>query len=221
MRLTTLIARTGTSIPPPSGPARTRHCLAEGAACLRAAGVGRFDAELSVAVLLRGARLGRPPSPLGLDAPAEGGLVNDAGRDRVRTWFALARGLRRRSAGIGGSWPTGRAWLEQDFAAAEAAARRALGQAVDAYNWLDDAWQDLGDEPLIATGPAGDAVPVGELVRRSHALAHALGDLVGGLFGCELSYRDGAWYDACPVEPAPPAPRSVARLHREAPVQRL
>jgi hypothetical protein len=56
-------------------------------------------------------------------------------------------------------------------------AREALDIAVTAFNLLED--EDLADA--------------------AHQHAHTVGEFVGQLFGCEAEYRDGRFWDVCPL----------------------
>jgi hypothetical protein len=66
---------------------------------------------------------------------------------------------------------------EQRRSKLEREAREALDVAVAAFNFLED--EALADA--------------------SHQHAHTVGELVGQLFGCEARYRDGSFWDVCPL----------------------
>jgi hypothetical protein len=130
------------------------------------------------------------PSPLGLEVPGRGPLVEQAMRHRAKLWFALRRRTRRRLRKLRA------VGLEDEFDRAEALARAAEHSAVEAYHWLADARLDLDPQCSIVI----DGERKGELqqlVDSAHALVHRCGDVVGGMFGCWLSYEDDAWYDEC------------------------
>ncbi len=57
----------------------------------------------------------------------------------------------------------------------EIAARRSLVRAVDAFNFLEDT----------------------DLCELSHRHAHKVAALVGGIFGCDIEYSDGSYWDTC------------------------
>lgn len=76
-------------------------------------------------------------------------------------------------------------------------ARAALQAICNAYNYLDDLSHDYPD-CLVEIKP-GDTRALKELLDNCHELVHRYGELVGGLFGCHMEYKDGAWYDSCLV----------------------
>ncbi|MEY9966573.1 hypothetical protein ABIA33_004638 [Streptacidiphilus sp. MAP12-16] len=59
----------------------------------------------------------------------------------------------------------------------EEVARRSLNQAVDAFNFLEDS----------------------HLSDLAHRHAHEVAALTSGLFGCAFEYREGTYWDVCPV----------------------
>lgn len=195
MRIKARIVRTGVPLPAPSGPARTTKCLIDGMQRLAAAErlYGETVCRLAP-VLPRGWRAA--PPPLGLDTPGSGPLVAVVGRWRVGRWFRLARALealRVTADGLGAAWVVG------ELDAAEAAGRQGVVAAADAYNFLEDALWDLPEETRVVDAQERDLGSLREVLERSHALVHVLGDLVGGLFGCELAYDNGDWFDECVV----------------------
>jgi hypothetical protein len=193
MRFKALIVRTGVPLPPPSGPARTTQCLGEGMQRLAAAERLHGEAMTRLGPLLPGGWRAAPPT-LGLDVPGSGPLVRAAGRRRVSRWFRLARALQalRRTA-----QELGVAWVAVELDAAEAAARRGLAAAADAYNFFEDARWDLPTEARLVDEQNRDLGSLRDALSRAHALVHNLGALVGGLFGCELTHDDGDWFDEC------------------------
>jgi hypothetical protein len=64
-----------------------------------------------------------------------------------------------------------------DVATLEQQSRAALRSAVAAFNYLEDS----------------------KLAVEAHMQAHAIGELVAGLFGCRAQREDGRWYDVCPL----------------------
>lgn len=59
--------------------------------------------------------------------------------------------------------------------ALEQCGRAALTAAVDAFNYLEDT----------------------ELAAEAHMHAHAIGELVAGVFGCRAQREEGRWFDVC------------------------
>jgi hypothetical protein len=80
-------------------------------------------------------------------------------------------------------------------AALEQCGRAALTAAVDAFNYLEDT----------------------ELAVEAHMHAHAIGELVAGVFGCRAQREDGRWFDVCPLSlmhlRVGSSPGFVARRH--------
>lgn len=66
---------------------------------------------------------------------------------------------------------------QQQRAELEREAREALDASVTAFNFLED--EDLADA--------------------AHQHVHTVGEFVGQFFGCEAQYRDGRFWDVCPV----------------------
>jgi hypothetical protein len=193
MRFKALIVRTGVVLPPASGPARTAQCLSEGLQRLASAEMLYADAVCRLAPLLpRGWR--DAPSPAGLDTPGKGALVAAAGRQRVRRWFRLARRVQRLRE-VAEDFGAG--WVAAELDAIEQCSRAGLRAAADGYNFLEDASWDLPAATGLVSDDGIDFGSLRDALRRSHALVHVLGDTVGGLFGCELAYDDGEWFDEC------------------------
>ncbi len=80
-------------------------------------------------------------------------------------------------------------------AALEQCGRAALKAAVAAFNYLEDT----------------------ELAGEAHMQAHAIGELVAGVFGCRAQREDGRWFDVCPLSlmhlRVGSSPGFVARRH--------
>lgn len=193
-----LVLRLGV-MPPAAGPARTQWCVEQGLESL-------MNSRKSYGITLRkviahlpnGAADLPPTYPLHELHTEEVALK--IGRTRVRSWFGLRNRLDELDESMRGC---GRRLFGADWQAAEEAIRLALQSAADSFNWLDDACQDLGPEQLVDvgsfTGQSGSPHPIGTLVDQAHALVHTAGEMVGGLFGCRVTYRDGRWYDECIV----------------------
>jgi hypothetical protein len=186
-------------VPPAAGPARTQWCVDHGLKSLS-------DARREYGIAVREVMAHLPggprnlPHPYPLHEPHAKESALKIGRRRVKSWFelhnrldSLDRNMRRKGALIFGT----------DCHMAEKAARASLQAAADAFNWLDDAYLDLGREILVDVGSFMDRQSppqsVGALVELAHATVHASGELVGGLFGCKIVYDDGRWYDQCVV----------------------
>jgi hypothetical protein len=84
---------------------------------------------------------------------------------------------------------------EPTVAALEQCGRAALTAAVAAFNYLEDT----------------------ELAAEAHMHAHAIGELVAGVFGCRAQREDGRWFDVCPLSlmhlRVGSSPGFVARRH--------
>ncbi|MFF1643208.1 hypothetical protein ACFVXA_37470 [Streptomyces sp. NPDC058246] len=119
----------------------------------------------------------------------------------VRVWSQARRQLRANIAALASPppWsvapPTSERWSHRQYMAMtrslhvpndtpqptdpwqdlEEAARTSLAHAVDAYNFLEDS----------------------DLSELAHRHAHDIAALVGGLFGCDIEYSDGTYWDVC------------------------
>jgi hypothetical protein len=84
---------------------------------------------------------------------------------------------------------------EPTVAALDQCGRAALRAAVDAFNYLEDT----------------------ELAAEAHMHAHAVGELVAGVFGCRAQREDGRWFDVCSLSlmhlRVGSSPGFVARRH--------
>lgn len=192
MRIKGFAVRTNVPLPPPSGPARLEFCLHAGLQALKNASTLKGEMERRLGFIIPGGWF-LAPSPLGLELAGRGHFVLAARRRRVEQWFDLRDKifdnlLRMQAYGFGR--------LKEDLDYVETLARTALTSAVEAYHWLADARLDL--EPISVVlfdgREWGDIV---SLVERAHILCHRLGDVVGGMFGCQIVYEDGIWYDEC------------------------
>ena len=192
MRTKGIVARSNVPLPSPSGPARADFCITSGLQAIRTTLKLKGQMERILEPLIPGGWTATP-SPTGLEVPGDGPFVELATRRRIALWFALRRRTRQRLYQLRAA---GARELESEFAQAETLARAALHSAVEAYHWLADAKLDLGPQRgIVLDGtPQGE---VGELLESAHALVHRCGDVVGGMFGCWLSYEGGIWYDEC------------------------
>jgi hypothetical protein len=197
------VVRYGVELPPPSGRARVEFCIRQGIQAM-VLGSNQYGRALRLVGthLPKGLRSVPPTYPL--DLQHQELQAKSIGRKRVETWFrnrnylddqedaALLLGIR---------------YLGKDWAFAEKSARDALSSAVDAFNWLDDVRQDLEERTPISVlsffPSARRAMPefptVENLVESAHQLAHRTGELVGGLFGCQLVHDGKSWQKECPL----------------------
>jgi hypothetical protein len=196
-------ARTGVTLPPPDGPARTHFCIVQGVRMLHVGFRKYGQALMCVAVHLPSGLADLPPK-YPLHEQHSTLWSRQLGRTRVRQWF----GLRNRLDDLDDpARLLGRRYLGRDWAEAEGAARGALEAAVAAFNWLDDVAQDLDQRVLIdidrfshVTAVRGwGLISAGALLDQAHELAHLTGELVGGLFGCRLVHDGDEWTKRCPV----------------------
>jgi len=197
LRLRSAILHVGV-MPPAAGPARTEWCIERGLTSIK-------DARRNYGLALRKVLAQLPP---GIDLPSTYPLHElhsektaiAIGSGRVEFWFglrqrldALHESLRQRNAKLYGA----------EWQVADKASRSALQSAADGFNWFDDARQDLNLEQLIDissfTGQPTSPQSVGALVDQAHALVHSVGELVGGLFGCRITFEEDCWYDECIV----------------------
>lgn len=193
MKIEGLIVRTGVPLPPPSGPARTAHCILAGWKRLAEAEKLFASAVVRLTGLLPGG-WEASPSPLGLDEVGSGPVLAFARQQRVSTWFDQARelnALRKQAVSFGASS------IEADIDRAEQASRAGLKAAADAYNFFEDAAWDIHPRTILTDDAGVRRGSLRDVLARSHYLTHALGDMVGGLFGCELKHKDGDWFDTC------------------------
>lgn len=186
-------------VPPASGPARTQWCAEHGLTALMESRRSYGTALRQVmAHLPNGPRDLPPIYPLHLPHSRESALK--VGRTRVRSWFSLRRRLNDLDEDI---HMHGLQLFDAEWQAAKKASRAALQNAADSYNWLDDARHDLDRGQLIDiasfTGRPTAPRSLGDLIDLAHTTVHSLGEMVGGLFGCRMTYEDGRWYDECIV----------------------
>jgi hypothetical protein len=124
----------------------------------------------------------------------------DIGCGRVESWF----GLRRRLDALDKSMRQCNLMPNDvEWQAADKASRTALQSAADGFNWLDDARKDLDHDDIIDitsfTHQSTEPQTAGTLVDQAHTMVHSAGELVGGLFGCRITYDEDRWYDECIV----------------------
>jgi hypothetical protein len=116
------------------------------------------------------------------------------GRSRVERWFGLRRAFDARMDSLSDRWGAN---LIDEFNEAERHARSALQAVCNAYNYLDDLTYDY--EGYVIEVRPGEDRPLEEVLDHCHHLVHRYGELVGGLFGCPVEYKDDDWYDTCVV----------------------
>lgn len=166
--------RTGVLLPPAGGSARAAVLEATGRALLDEARRG-YGEVLSLVRIAAGSVV---PPHAELDRP----WPPDAGRALVAARRAGWRDARARLAAVAGARvsqshkesitnPRGALNLSE----LERRARAALDAAVDAFDHLEDS----------------------EWAAEAHALAHAIGELVAGLFGCYAQREGDSWFDVC------------------------
>lgn len=193
MRVKALIVRTGVPLPPAGGPARCWACIGEGKQALAAAQRAHAKSVIRLGPLLPPGGWTNAPSALGLDKEGAGHALATVGGFRVERWFELADYLKeqqREAKAFGGSW------LKRELDDIEALLRSGLGSAADAYNFFDDVRYDLGGSTMIQE-EGREVGLVDDLLDESHRLTHVLGDIVGGLFGCEIVLDGDGWFDHC------------------------
>ena len=182
-----LIAREG-EIPPVSGPIRNDYCMEAGLDALTVARRSYGQALIEVSGVRPGAlRLLPRPYPLHETHPLW--LRHGVGNARRSQWSYARRGLTEQRPSSG---------------RIQSLATSALRSSIDAYNWLDDVVHDLPGDTMVDVGTFASERAglhlLADLISDSHRLAHAAGELLGGLFGCYYSLgQDGFWYDDCAV----------------------
>src|SRR6266571_701247 len=132
-------------MPPAAGPARSQWCVSHGLTALMD-GRKKHGIALLAAMthLPHGPRDLPPPYPLHSPHPEALALV--VGRARVRSWFRLRHRLEHLD---GVARRKGLVLLGAEWEAAEQCGRAAVQSAAGAFNWLDDAYQDLGGEAYV------------------------------------------------------------------------
>jgi hypothetical protein len=156
-RVRGLVARYNVLLPPASGTLRDRVLRDHGDNSLRAA-KRLFGATLAEVLPL----LPKQDAELPLDCPT----LESAIPAHMERWDEVATALRRAAQRAGHEAPP-----------AEASARAALRNAVDALNYLEDTAR----------------------LDEAHGWVHKTGALVGGLYGCEIVLEDGVWWETCPT----------------------
>ena len=89
-----------------------------------------------------------------------------------------------------------RSFLAECFTSSEQHARLALQSICNAY-FLDDLRHEYSE--AFVEIKSSEFKPLMNLLDHCHTLVHRYGELVGGLFGCQMEYSDGLWYDTCRV----------------------
>jgi hypothetical protein len=187
-------------LPPAAGPARTQWCVEHGLTSLA-------DSRRNYGIALREviAHLPNGTADLPLTYPMHERHSKETalniGRERVSSWFGLRNRLNNLDRSMRGR---GLRLFGPEWQKGEKAGRASLQSAADSFNWLDDARHDLDQEALIDVtsfpGRSTKPRPLGALIDQAHATVHTTGELVGGLFGCRMAYRDGRWHDECIVD---------------------
>jgi hypothetical protein len=167
------VVRYSVLLPPAGGPARTAMLEATGRALLREAQRG-YGRVLRTVLATAGSAL---PSPVALDQPwlpaAGRALIasRQAGWKQARAQLAAAASGGR-TAVWGSTWTTPPVVDPDEL---EQQARAALDAAVNAFDHLEDT----------------------DMAAAAHAQAHAMGELVAGLFGCRAEREGDRWFDVC------------------------
>ena len=90
LKMRGLVARTNVALPPPTGPARTRHCINEGLSELYSAHTAAWRAEMLLRRALAGSEVrGILPDGAALQAGKSASFVAQRGAERVTEWFSL------------------------------------------------------------------------------------------------------------------------------------
>lgn len=203
------VIRTGVPLPPASGPARQRVMRRDGHMALRESTRAYAD---SCRLLGEYADANLSDIPTWEQTTADlawRGINSTQAQQRYlrRIWEPVARQLRRRArrrslgpaAGVlrvhqtrmpaldlyrfaqhGLRLPTVEALTPTTIAyweGAERLARHALTRAVDAFNFLEETSEH----------------------EAAHRHAHEVAAFVSGLWGCEMTFEDGLYWDVCPV----------------------
>jgi hypothetical protein len=164
--------RTGVLLPPAAGPGRAVALEAEGRRLLAQARRG-YGTIVRTALFASGSPV---PLPVNLDRPWSPGACRTLIAARRDQWEETRRMLTAPAARStlsclvrpGETTATVLARLEEE-------AQSALGAAVAAFDHLEDT--DLAGE--------------------SHYWAHAIGEMVAGLFGCKAKREGDKWFDVC------------------------
>lgn len=150
---------------------------------------------LQLVTTLPGGLLSLPrPYPLGHEHGWERAQV--VGQRRVRDWFALRERLEAQASAAssvtGHSITSSHRWVE-----GERVAREATKAAANSYRLLGAAVDEHAR--CFGAANADDRARLVDLCQRSHHLAHSIGEIHGGLYGCKARYDDGHWMEDCPV----------------------
>lgn len=191
MRIGGRILRTGVYLPPDAGPARAEHCLEKGMKsleyALRAWGATCLDLGPILATTTS-----RRPQRVRVRPGQPDSLFAYLHAEEVKEWKRIRRGVQEwldDPVVVAARWP------DRVFKNAEQSARHALTAAVEAFYWFDDVLWDYNEEVRVDLGTWQPEL--GTLAERAHALAHDVGETVGGLFGCTMRHDKGAWLRRC------------------------
>lgn len=175
-----------------AGPGRTRFCIHEGIRAQKRASAARIKVENALRDLALVAA--RPiPGHYGLAEAASGPLISAVGEQRVEQWFAFRRSLIRIARGKQSAHA---GWIRARFKIVERQADAGLTSAIESFHWLNDALLDSPPSAWVVHDQE-EIGQLGDLVAKSHEMAHILGDVLGGLIGCRIEFRDGGWFDRC------------------------
>jgi hypothetical protein len=178
---------------PRAGPARVEWCVPRG---LETLDRGRREYGIAVRELLTllPEGLGSLPRnyPLHVIQPAAQAV--QVGRRRVAQWFGLRRRFDKWRDGAGAG---AQECIDSRFGGSERHARDGLQAVCDAYNYLEDVVRDYPDVQVRID--ESKIVDLPKLVEDAHVIVHRCGELVGGMFGCHMEYKDGQWLDKCLV----------------------
>lgn len=195
LKMRGLVARTNVALPPPTGPARTRHCINEGLSELYSARTAAWQAEMLLRRALAGSEVpGVLPDGAALQAGKSASFVAQRGAERVTEWFSLrdrAYDYFRNEFLLGNAHPF------QDYRNARGLLRTGLHASGRSFLWLKDAALDIEADTVLGLGRSEPSL--GDLLHDAHCLLHRLGEIFGGLYGCELVHEDGTWFQECAV----------------------
>ena len=195
LKIRGLVARTNVALPPPTGPARTQHCIDEGLSELYSARTASWQAEMLLRRALAGSEVrGVLPDGAALQAGKSASFVAQRGAERVREWFALRD---RAFDYFRNEFLLGNAHPYQDYRSAGALLRSGLHASGRSFLWLKDAALDIEADTVLGLGRSEPTL--GDLLHDAHCLVHRLGEIFGGLYGCKLVQEDGTWFQECAV----------------------
>ncbi|TQJ08442.1 hypothetical protein FB458_1531 [Lapillicoccus jejuensis] len=195
MHIKALVARTNVVLPPPSGPARIQHCIHQGLDELVKARTAMWTAELKLKRALSAPGVaGLLPDGKALLAGPTGAFVRHAGRKRVEQWFSLRE---RAFDHFTDEYLRLNRQPYADFCAAGMLIQEVLAASGRGYLWLIDAAIDADPQAKVSLGHQEPLLL--DLIDEIHTLLHRSGEIRGGLYGCELKYDKGRWFQECLV----------------------